>query len=58
MTDEKLIFFTDAGNCYAVGVSQIPECRPRDRGLPLGGLLAGLAADERFTFVYAPGKDC
>ena len=57
MTDEKLLFFTDAGNCYAVGVSQIPECRPRDRGLPLGGLLAGLAADERFTFVYAPGKD-
>ena len=30
MTDEKLLFFTDAGNCYAVGVSQIPECRPRD----------------------------
>ena len=57
MTDEKLLFFTDAGNCYAVGVSQIPECRPRDRGLPLGGLLAGLAADERFIFVYAPGKD-
>ena len=23
MTDEKLLFFTDAGNCYAVGVSQI-----------------------------------
>ena len=57
MTDEKLLFLTDAGNCYAVGVAQIPECRPRDRGLPLGGLLAGLETDERLVDALAPGRD-
>ena len=57
MTDEKALFFTDAGNCYPVAVSQIPECRPRDRGLPLGGLLAGLERDEAFVGAILPGKD-
>ncbi len=47
MTDEKLLFFTDLGNCYPVVVSQIPECRPKDRGLALGGLLAGLEKTEK-----------
>ena len=46
-TDEKLLFITDLGNCYPVPVSQIPECRPRDRGIALGGLLGGLAFDNR-----------
>ena len=57
MTDEKLLFFTDAGNCYPVSVSQIPECRPRDRGLPLGGLLAGLERDEALVQVLLPDKE-
>ena len=47
MTDEKLLFFTDKGNCYQVTAEQVPECRPRDRGLPLGGLLAGLEKEEK-----------
>ncbi len=45
-TTDKLLFFTDQGNCYPVTVSQVPECRVKDRGLPLGGLLAGLAKGE------------
>ncbi len=49
MTDEKLLFFTDLGNCYPVLVSQIPECRPKDRGLALGGLLAGLEKEEKLV---------
>lgn len=49
MTDEKLMFFTDLGNCYPVTVSQIPECRPKDRGLALGGLLAGLEKGEKLV---------
>ena len=51
MTDEKLLFFTNAGNCYAVGVSQIPECRPpRPRsaaGRPAGGSGGGRALHLR-----------
>jgi len=56
MTDEKLLFFTDLGNCYAVAVEQAPECRMRERGLALGGLLAGLEADENLVCVINAGK--
>ena len=45
-TCDKLLFFTDQGNCFPITVSQIPECRAKDRGLPPGGLLAGLSKDE------------
>ncbi|MBQ5770982.1 MAG: DNA topoisomerase 4 subunit A, partial [Clostridia bacterium] len=46
-TCDKLLFFTDQGNCFPITASQIPECRVKDRGLPPGGLLAGLAKDEK-----------
>jgi len=52
MTDHKLLFFTDLGNCYSLTVSQIPECRMKDRGMPLGGLLAGLEKDENVVEVF------
>ena len=45
-TCDKLLFFTDQGNCFPITVSQIPECRVKDRGLPPGGLLAGLDKNE------------
>ena len=54
-TDEKILFFTDLGNCYPVTVSAVPECRPRDRGLALGGLLAGLERDERIVSMIEAG---
>ena len=47
MTDAKLLFFTDRGNCYPVNADQIPEGRPKERGLALGGLLAGLEDGEQ-----------
>ena len=56
MTDEKLLFFTDLGNCYYLPVSQVPECRPRDRGLALGGLLAGLDKAENVIALHNPGS--
>ena len=49
MTDHKLLFFTDIGNCYLIPVSQVPECRMKDRGIPLGGVLAGLEQDEKIV---------
>ncbi len=55
-TDEKLLFITDLGNCYPVPVSQIPECRPRDRGIALGGLLAGLEKDENLVSLTPAGN--
>ena len=50
-TDEKLLFFTDLGNCYPITVEQIPEARVKERGLPPGGLLAGLEKEEKLVSV-------
>ena len=55
MTDARLLFFTDRGNCYPVTVEQIPESRPKDRGLALGGLLAGLEDGERTVALLDAG---
>ncbi len=46
-TDWKLLFITDAGQCYPLTVAQLPDAKPKDRGLPLAGLLAGLEKDEQ-----------
>ena len=54
-TDEKLLFFTDLGNCYPIIVEQIPEARVKERGLPPGGLLAGLEKEEKLVGVVEAG---
>jgi len=56
MTNEKILFFTDLGNCYPVLVEQIPEARAKERGLPPGGLLAGLEKDEKLVSALHAGK--
>ena len=55
MSNEKLLFFTNLGNCYAVGVDQVPEARAKERGLPPGGLLAGLEKDEALVGLLCAG---
>ncbi len=51
MTDHKLLFFTDTGFSCSANVTQIPECRMKDRGMPLSGLLAGLEKVEKIIEV-------
>ena len=46
-TSETLYFFTDRGNCYPLSVGSLNECKPRDRGQQLSGVLAGLEDGER-----------
>ena len=56
MTDRKLMFFTDMGNCYLLNVGQVAEsAKPKDRGLALGGLLAGLENDEKLVALLDAG---
>ena len=45
-TLSTLQFLTDRGNCYQLTVGQVQECRPRDRGISLSGVLAGLETGE------------
>ena len=57
MTDERILFFSGAGQCYPVPVSQVPETRPKDRGLALTGLLAGYDAKEALVTAFPLKED-
>ncbi len=50
-TDETLLIFTDHGNCYPLPVASLNECKPRDRGQLLSGVLAGLEDGERALWI-------
>ena len=56
-TDQKLLFFTDQGNCYPLVVSQIPECRLKDRGMAPGGVLQGLDSHEKIIEIFCVAPD-
>ena len=56
MTDAKLLFFTDVGNAYILTAEKIPDTpKAKDRGLPLGGVLAGLETDESLVALLEAG---
>lgn len=57
MTNNRLLMITNRGNAFAITVEQVPECKPKERGLAPGGMLAGLEKDERIVQVLevAPG---
>ncbi|MDL2317554.1 DNA topoisomerase 4 subunit A [Eubacteriales bacterium OttesenSCG-928-A19] len=47
LSDATLYFFTNLGNCYPLGVHTLSETnRPKERGMLLSGLLAGLGTGE------------
>ncbi len=52
-TAETLYIFTDLGNCYPVSVGKLPECKPKDRGQLLSGILAGIEEGEQALYMVA-----
>ena len=50
-TAETLYIFTSLGNCYPVNVGKLAECKPRDRGQLLAGVLAGLEDGEQALYM-------
>ncbi len=50
-TAEALLIFTDHGNCYPVPVNSLNECKPKDRGQLLSGVLAGLEDGEKALWI-------
>ena len=50
-TAETLYIFTSLGNCYPVNVGKLAECKPRDRGPLLAGVLAGLEDGEQALYM-------
>ena len=45
-TAENLYIFTSLGNCYPINVGRISECKPKDRGQLLSGVLMGIEENE------------
>ena len=50
-TNETLLIFTDHGNCYPLSVGSLNECKPKDRGQLLSGVLAGLEDGEKALWI-------
>ncbi|MBE5787709.1 MAG: DNA topoisomerase 4 subunit A, partial [Clostridiales bacterium] len=58
-TDHTLLFFTDKGNCYPLSVGALNESnKPKDRGVALSGVLAGLETGEKCVslLLITPGS--
>jgi DNA gyrase subunit A len=56
-TDERILFFSGAGQCYPVAVAQMPEVRLKDRGTALTGLLNGYDVKEKLVAAFALPDD-
>ena len=59
LSTHTLYFFTNLGNCYTYSVGKLEELnRPKDRGLMLTGILAGLEEGEECVTLLdiAPGE--
>ncbi len=57
-TAHTLLFMTSKGNCFPLSVDALAECRPKDRGVSLSGVLAGLEQGEHCVtlFCVAPNS--
>ncbi|MBR6028173.1 MAG: DNA topoisomerase 4 subunit A [Clostridia bacterium] len=51
-TDETLFLLTDRGSCCLLPVSQVAECKPRDRGQLLSGLIPGWEDGEEVVQIF------
>ena len=55
-TDLRVQIFTNQGSLYTLPVTDIPECKLRDKGKPLSALLAGITPGETIVGLFSvPG---
>ncbi len=52
-TDRRVQIFTNMGTLFTLPVSDIPECKLRDKGKPLSALLAGIAPGESVAGLFS-----
>ncbi len=51
VTNHRVLFFTDSGNCYGITCKDIPEGKWRDKGVQLTSILPGFEKTERIVGV-------
>jgi len=52
-TAQTLYILTNHGNCYPVSISKLSDCKPRDRGQLLSGILADIEENEHVILMKA-----
>ncbi len=52
-TDRRVQMFTSLGNLYTLPVTDIPECKLKDKGKPLSAILAGIDANESIVGIFS-----
>ena len=52
-TDRRVQIFTSTGNLYTLPLTDIPECKLKDKGKPLSAILAGVDKNERIAGVFS-----
>lgn len=56
-TDNKVMFFSNLGNCYQMNVGDMPEVRMQDNGVTLSQLFADAKTGEIPVATFAFGKE-
>ena len=51
-TNEKVLIFTNLGNCLKIDVEKLPECKWKEKSTPLMALDKNLQMDERAVAIY------
>lgn len=52
-TDRRVQIFTNLGNLYSLPVTDIPECKPKDKGKTLSAILAGINVKESIVSIFS-----
>ena len=52
-TQDKLRFFTDLGNVFTIAAEEVPECKLKERGTSVYGILSGLEKKENIVSLMA-----
>ncbi len=55
-SDRRLWLFTNLGNCHKIEVSDLPECRWREKGQPLKALVPSAEEGERAVAFFPVGE--
>jgi DNA gyrase subunit A len=57
LTDSKVMFFSNYGNCFQADVDQLPECKFRDKGVTLSALFSETTKGEVPVAAFAMGRE-
>lgn len=52
-SDKRVQIFTNHGSMYTLSSTDLPDCKPKDKGKPLSALTVGIDANERIVAMFS-----